>query len=377
MLLDATEDELELADRAWWLRVPATPVSPRPVFALRDDDPDDVAARSEPVLLLVLLAGMAAVPASPTARLLDKSDYDAALVAVWTFVAGGIYGAVGYFLTGFALLRRALGSLGDFRRERQLVGFALAPSRSRSSCCSPRASSSTAATRSDGAAPTRTGGTALLVVQLAFVAWSVALLVLESASCTGGAISARSRRSARAPRCWWPSSASSRCSRASSASRPALERPLEDPRSFHPASRTCAAPRGSGARARPTRSSQGRSGYRRADLRVALDEAGRPSYSPSRSCQTSTWPSQSAPAPIPIVGNARRLLTRRATGAGTASAHEGEAAGRLECARVREQCERLLGRPALSLEPAEHRGRLGREAEVLHDRDPGADDGLH
>ena len=111
MLLDATEDELELSpDRAWWLRVPATLVSPRPVFfALRDDDPDDVAARSEPVLLLVLLAGMAAVLASPTAGgLLDKSDYDAALVAVWTFVAGGIYGAVGYFLTGFALFFGAL-----------------------------------------------------------------------------------------------------------------------------------------------------------------------------------------------------------------------------------------------------------------------------
>ena len=184
MLLDATEDELELSpDRAWWLRVPATLVSPRPVFfALRDDDPDDVAARSEPVLLLVLLAGMAAVLASPTAGgLLDKSDYDAALVAVWTFVAGGIYGAVGYFLTGFALFfgARLLGSLGDFRRERQLVGFALAPLALSFLVLLPaRLLVYGGDTFRRSGADEGTGETALLVVQLAFVAWSVALLVL-------------------------------------------------------------------------------------------------------------------------------------------------------------------------------------------------------
>ena len=90
MLLDATEDERELSpDRAWWLRVPAVFLSPRSVFfALRDDDPEDVAARSEPVLLLVLLAGIAAVLATPTAgALLDKPDYDALLVA-GTLVSG-------------------------------------------------------------------------------------------------------------------------------------------------------------------------------------------------------------------------------------------------------------------------------------------------
>jgi len=118
-------------DRAWWLRVPGVLLAPRPVFfALRDDDPDDVAARSEPILLVVWLAGAASVLATPTAgALLDKQDYDAALLAVWAFVAGGIYGAVGYFLLGFALYFgvRLLGSMGDFRRARQLVGYALVP----------------------------------------------------------------------------------------------------------------------------------------------------------------------------------------------------------------------------------------------------------
>ena len=37
------------------------------------------------------------------------------------------------------------------------------------------------------------------------------------------------------------------------------------------------------------------------------------------SCQTSTWPSVPAPAPIPIVGTESRPVTSSATGAGTAS----------------------------------------------------------
>lgn len=184
MLLDATEDGQELSpDRAWWLRVPAVLLSPRSVFfALREDDPDDVAARSEPVLLLVLLAGIAAVVASPTAGgLLDKDDYDALLVAVWAFVAGGIYGAVGYFLAGFALFfgARLLGSLGDFRRERQLVGFALAPLALSLLVLLPlRLALYGGDTFRASGADEGAGETVLAAAQLAFVAWSLALLLL-------------------------------------------------------------------------------------------------------------------------------------------------------------------------------------------------------
>src|SRR5919204_1631966 len=79
-------------DRAWWLRVPAIFLSPRSVFfALREEDPDDVAARSEPILLLIWLAGIATVLASSTAgSILDQPDYDAAVLAVWLFVVGGV-----------------------------------------------------------------------------------------------------------------------------------------------------------------------------------------------------------------------------------------------------------------------------------------------
>jgi hypothetical protein len=175
-------DELS-PDRAWWLRVPAVMLSPRPVFfALREDDPDDVVARSEPVLLLVWLAGAASVLASPTAGgLLDNPDYDAAVFAVWTFIAGGIYGAVGYFVLGFGLYFGALllGSEGSFRRERQIVAFAAVPLALSFLLLLPvRLALYGGDTFRDGGADEGAGEIALLALQLGFAAWAVALLVV-------------------------------------------------------------------------------------------------------------------------------------------------------------------------------------------------------
>jgi hypothetical protein len=178
----ATSDELA-PDRAWWLRVPAVFLSPGPVFfALREEDPEDVAARGEPLLLLVMLAGVASVLATPTAgALLDEPEYDALLLMVWAFVAGGIYGAVGYFALGFALFfgARLLGSLGSFRRERQLVGFALAPLALSLLVLLPvRLALYGGDTFRGGGSDEGAGETALLVAQLAFAAWSLALLTI-------------------------------------------------------------------------------------------------------------------------------------------------------------------------------------------------------
>lgn len=179
----AVREESISPDRAWWLRVPAVLVGPRSVFfALRKDDPDDVAARSEPILLLVLLAGAAAVLATPTAAgLLDNPEYDALLLAIWTFVAGGLYGTVGYFLFGFALFfgARLLGSLGDFRRERQIVGFALAPLALSLLVLLPvRLALYGGDTFREGGPDEGAGETVLLALQLVFAAWSVGLLVV-------------------------------------------------------------------------------------------------------------------------------------------------------------------------------------------------------
>lgn len=169
--------------RAWWLRVPAVLIGPRPVFfALREDDEDDVAARAEPLLATILLAGMAAVLATPTAAdLLDNPEYDGLLVAIWTFIAGGIYGAVGYFVFGFALYFgvRLVGSAGDFRRARQTVGFALVPLAASLLLTVPlRLALYGGDTFRDGGADEGIGGDVLLALQLAAVLWSLVLLAI-------------------------------------------------------------------------------------------------------------------------------------------------------------------------------------------------------
>ena len=118
-------------DREWWLRVPAVFLSPRSVFAaLRNEEREDVEARSEPVLALTCLAGIATALGTTTARTLyDDPEYDAALVAVWALIAGGFVAFAGYFIVGGALYlgARGLGSQGGFRRARHVVAFAVAP----------------------------------------------------------------------------------------------------------------------------------------------------------------------------------------------------------------------------------------------------------
>jgi len=182
VVLHASQTELS-PDRAWWLRVPAILLSPRSVFfALREEDEDDVAARSEPILLVVWLAGIATVLASSTAStLLDDPNYDSLLLAVWAFVAGGIYGAVGYVVLGFALFfgTRLAGTLGSFRRERQIVAFAATPLALSVLLLLPlRLALYGGDTFRAGGADEGTGHTVLLAIQLLFVAWSVGLLIV-------------------------------------------------------------------------------------------------------------------------------------------------------------------------------------------------------
>ena len=184
MASETVEVRSELSpSRAWWLRVPAVLLSPRPVFfALREDDDDDVAARSEPLLLVIWMAGIAAVLATPTAAdILDQPDYDTILLAIWAFIAGGLYGFVGYFVFGLALLFgvRLLGSLGDFRRARQTVGFALVPLAASLLLLLPlRLALYGGDTFRAGGSDEGGGENALLVLQLAFAAWSLGLLVI-------------------------------------------------------------------------------------------------------------------------------------------------------------------------------------------------------
>ena len=124
-------DAAQVRVRQWWRRVPRLLTRPREVFvALRDDDEVDVDARSEPILAIVIVAGMAGILLTPAwGTLLDEESLDWMVLAVVTFIGGLVYGAVGYFLLGVVvwLGARAVGLESRGRKARQLVGFTALP----------------------------------------------------------------------------------------------------------------------------------------------------------------------------------------------------------------------------------------------------------
>jgi hypothetical protein len=120
-------------EKQWWLRTLAVFQSPRAVFAaLRDESKQDMEAREEPVLALILLAGIAGILLVPeTGRLLNDpaTDDSGAVLAVLVFLTGGIYGIATYWLGGALLYvgLRGAGSAGSYRRARHVFAFAAAP----------------------------------------------------------------------------------------------------------------------------------------------------------------------------------------------------------------------------------------------------------
>jgi hypothetical protein len=168
--------------RDWWLRVVLLFQHPRAVFAaLRDDSNEAAADRSEPVLAIVLLAGIALVLSTGTAgQLMDNQEYDALLVAVWAFIAGGMYAVFGYFAFGALLhgVLKAFRSHGSYRRTRHLVAFAAAPIALSLVLWPFRLALYGEDVFRTGGADAGTGTRLFEVLELAFVAWTVALLVI-------------------------------------------------------------------------------------------------------------------------------------------------------------------------------------------------------
>jgi hypothetical protein len=171
-------------ERDWWLRALVVLTNPRSVFvALRDDSRPAAEARQEPVLALVLLAGMAAVLATPsTADLLDDGTRDGIVVAVLIFLAGGLYGAATYLIGGGALAVgiRAAGGESTYRAARHLVAFAAAPLALSLFVLWPLelAVFGSDLFRTGGGDETGAGRWVFQGLEAAFVAWAAALLVL-------------------------------------------------------------------------------------------------------------------------------------------------------------------------------------------------------
>jgi hypothetical protein len=129
--VNAAAEPTTSLQKEWWLRALAIFESPRSVFAaLRDDSDEAAEARQEPVLAIIILAGIAGVLTTSLAgRLLDDSSFDGWNLAVWSFLGGILYGTVVYWLGGLLVhaLASALRTGSSYRQARHLLGFAAAP----------------------------------------------------------------------------------------------------------------------------------------------------------------------------------------------------------------------------------------------------------
>ncbi len=169
--------------RDWWIRTILVLSSPRAVFvALRDDSNESAALRSEPVLLVVWLAGIAFVLSTKTAaHLMDGTDgYDPLIVAVWTFLAGGLFGGVLYWFLGGVLHRVAirLGSQGSYRRARHVLAFAAVPIALSLALWPVKLAAYGSALFHEGGPDSGTGGKVFEALGIAFLVWSACLLIL-------------------------------------------------------------------------------------------------------------------------------------------------------------------------------------------------------
>ena len=175
--------------RDWWLRALLVLQRPRPVFvALREESSDSLADRSEPVLAVIILAGIAGVLSTSTAgHLLDDGNYDNVNIAIWAFFGGGIYGAFAYWVLGALLHRgsKALGSLGSYRRSRHVLAFAAVPIALSLIVWPVRLAVYGDDVFRSGGSDSGTGGRVFTALTLLFVAWAATLLVIGVRSIHG------------------------------------------------------------------------------------------------------------------------------------------------------------------------------------------------
>ena len=176
-------------ERAWWRRVPLVLHRPHEVFAaLRDESDEQAHARQEPVLALVVLAGMAVLLSSARAgTLLDHPGRSEAIVAVWAFVGGLVYGAVAYFALGVLVLlgMTLAGSLVRYRSARHLLAYAAVPLALSLALWPVRLALFGGDSFRSGGSDSAAAGAVLDALQTGFALWAVALLALGIRAYTG------------------------------------------------------------------------------------------------------------------------------------------------------------------------------------------------
>ena len=169
-------------ERVWLKRAVLVLVRPHEVLARLHDDSDDAArARSEALLALVWLAGISGVLWTPVGgNVLNDVTLDWVDLLVWGFIVGGIYGLAAYYGGGLILywLTRAVGGI-TYRQVRHVLGFAAAPVALSLFVVWPaRVAVYGEDVFRSGGSDSGSGNSAFVALELVFVAWSLALLVL-------------------------------------------------------------------------------------------------------------------------------------------------------------------------------------------------------
>src|SRR5438093_2782604 len=172
-------------ERFWLVQAVAVLVRPAEVFAsLRDDSDEAARARSEAVLALVLLAGIASVFWAPNVgRMLDDRfvQWDALLIGIVVFFGGAIYGIAVYWVAGL-VLHAAVSPLRfsrSYRQARHVLAFASAPVALSLFVVWPvRLAVYGEDVFRSGGSDRGAGNWAFVGVELLFVAWALALLAL-------------------------------------------------------------------------------------------------------------------------------------------------------------------------------------------------------
>ena len=135
----------------------------------------------EPVLLLVLLAGIAAVLSfsATVGELLDDPAVDTILVAVLVFLGGGIYGFVAYWLGGGALYWGERGAKGEgsYRQARHLLAYAMTPMALSLAVWPVRLALYGSDSFRTGGADEGAGAWAFTAITLALFVWSLGLVL--------------------------------------------------------------------------------------------------------------------------------------------------------------------------------------------------------
>ena len=115
------------------------------------------------------------------AHLMDGANgYDPLLVAVWTFLAGGLFGGVFYWVLGGVLHRVSLllGSQGSYRRARHVLAFATVPVALSLVLLPVKLAAYGSALFHEGGPDSGTGGKVFEALGIAFLVWSACLLVI-------------------------------------------------------------------------------------------------------------------------------------------------------------------------------------------------------